>query len=122
MRSRRLWHRVGPPTWRRSGTIAFIAVMGVVLVGGTAMAANLGLLSPAAPAERGYKLDVSTPALLVSLPTTDPAPSTTAESTSTPEQADVERNVEREAANDTPATAGSQRTASSQGDGRLDDD
>lgn len=51
----------------------FIAVLGVLLVGGTAMAANLGLLAGTTPGDRGHRLSVPRPALSVSLPTTDPA-------------------------------------------------
>lgn len=96
MRPLRLWHRVGPPTWKRSGTLVFAAVMGVLLIGGAAMAANLGLLTSTAPRDRGYRLDVPRPALSVTLPTTESSPPTV-ESTSVSE-------------------------GSEEGDGDLDDD
>ncbi len=74
MKPLKLWIRVGSPTWKRSGTLVFTAVIGVLLVGGTAMAANLGLLTGTTSADRGYRLSVPRPALSVTLPTTDPEP------------------------------------------------
>ncbi len=74
MRPHKLWDWVGPPTWKRSGTLVFSAVMGVLLVGGTAMAANLGLLTFTASGDRGHRLEVPRPPLSVTLPTTESAP------------------------------------------------
>lgn len=98
MRPLKVWHRVGPPTWRRSGTLVFTAVIGVLLIGGTAMAANLGLLTSTAPRDRGYRLDVPRPALSVSLPPTSSTSSnsstsstaSTVDSTSTSEVGEEE--------------------------------
>lgn len=84
MKPLNFWHRVGPPTRKRSGTLVFAAVIGVLLVAGTAMAANLGLLTSTAARDRGYRLDVPRPPLSVTLPTTEPSPPTV-DSTSAPE-------------------------------------
>lgn len=87
MAHRNVWHRVGAPTWKRSGTLVFSAVMGVLLIGGTAMAANLGLLTPTASGARGHRLEVPRPPLVVTLPTSEPAPPIN-DSTSAPENLD----------------------------------
>lgn len=73
MRRVKLWQKVGPPTWKRSGTVAFAAVIGVLLVGGTAMAANFGLLHRSSSPERGYRLNTPPTALSVSVPPAGPA-------------------------------------------------
>lgn len=92
MRPLNLWRRVGPPTWKRSGTLVFGAVVGVLLVGGTAMAANLGLLASMAAHERGHRLDVPRPPLSVTLPATEPSPPVF-DSTSVPAGADRDSDV-----------------------------
>lgn len=48
--------------------------MGVLVIGGTAMALNLGLLTSTAARDQGYRLDVPRPPLSVTLPTTEPSP------------------------------------------------
>ena len=84
MKALKLWYRVGPPTRKRSGTIVFIAVLGVLLVGGTAMAANLGLFASAAPRDRVNRLNVRPP-LSVTLPSDDAVAPTTATPTTEPQ-------------------------------------
>lgn len=115
MRLLNIWQKVGPPTKKRSGTLAFVAVISAVLLGGTAMAANLGLLTRHAPSEAGYHFNDLRPPLVVSLPTTEysptiPTPSSTAsttKSTSSSEPVDADRAA---------------RAKKYNGDGSYDDD
>ena len=100
----------------------FTAVIGVLLVGGTAMAANLGLLTSTAPRERGYRLEVPRPALSVSLPPTSSTSSTVdSTSTSTSEDAEEEDHDTDDGADDS-STAEHSSDDHSEADDRESDD
>ncbi len=64
-----LRERAGSRTWKRTGVIVAALVVAVLLLGGTAMAANLGILRTES-SRQGYRLDiVGQPPMVVSLPT-----------------------------------------------------
>ncbi len=109
----------------------FAAVIGVLLIGGTAMAANLGLLTGPTYQDHSYRLSVPRPVLRVTLVPVDETPSTSGSTTVPAPSADTtDDTVDRGPADDNSddpsdtTTTARQEPAPTETDGgdRADDD